>query len=344
MITQIEQRPQPARWQMELRRAISSLEELAESLALAPEQIAVSTIACREFPLRVPRGFVARMRKGDPTDPLLRQVFPLIDEQRITPGFMQDPVADRAAEASPGVLHKYQGRVLLLTTGACAVHCRYCFRRHFPYAESNPARNHWQTALDYIQADPSIHEVILSGGDPLSLTDQRLSELARNIAAIPHVRRLRVHTRLPIVLPERVDDPLLEGLCGTRLTPVVVIHANHANEIDQSVVAALQRLRRAGITLLNQSVLLRGVNDSAKALIDLSEALFDAGVLPYYLHLLDWVQGAAHFEVVSTTAVQLMDDLRRSLPGYLVPRLVREQAGMPYKLPVEYQGLDGPQR
>ena len=334
MITQIEQRPQPARWQMELRQAISSLEELCRSLALAPERIAGASIACREFPLRVPRGFVARMRRGDPDDPLLRQVLPLLDEQRIMPGFMQDPVADRAAETRPGVLHKYQGRVLLVTTGACAIHCRYCFRRHFPYARSNPARHHWQAALDYIRADPSIHEVILSGGDPLSLSDQRLSDLAQSIAAIPHVRRLRVHTRLPIIVPERVEDPLIEWLCGTRLIPILVVHANHANEIDQTVVAALHNLRMAGVTLLNQSVLLRGVNDSVQALADLSEALFGSGVLPYYLHLLDRVQGAAHFEVTSTTAMQLMEELRKSLPGYLLPRLVQEQAGLPYKLPI----------
>jgi L-lysine 2,3-aminomutase len=333
MIAQLEQLPQPARWQIELRQAIVSLEELCKILELAPEQ--VSAGASREFSLRVPRGFVARMRKGNPHDPLLRQVLPLIDEQHITEGFLWDPVADRAAETRPGVLHKYPGRVLLVTTGACALHCRYCFRRHFPYAESNPARDQWQAALDYIEHDASISEVILSGGDPLMLTDLRLADLAQRLAAITHVRRLRVHTRMPIVLPERVEDPLIGWLGGTRLHPVMVVHANHANEIDQKVISALQYLRAAGVTVLNQSVLLRGVNDSVQVLSDLSEALFAAGVLPYYLHLLDRVQGAAHFEVAPATALHLIDSLRRTLPGYLVPRLVREAPGMPYKLSVE---------
>jgi len=232
----------------------------------------------------------------------------------------------------PGVLHKYHGRVLLMATGACAVHCRYCFRRHFPYAEANPVVDRWRQALDYIAGDDSIAEVILSGGDPLSMSDRRLADLTRRLDAIPHLRRLRLHTRLPIVLPERVNDELLDWLGATRLKTAVVVHANHANEIDSSVIAALSRLKASGAELLNQSVLLRGVNDSTEALMALSEKLFEAGVLPYYLHLLDKVQGAAHFEVEETAARCLMAELSRQVPGYLVPRLVREIPGAPGKV------------
>ncbi len=272
------------------------------------------------------------MRRGDPHDPLLRQVLPLAAECVSAPEFTTDPVGDLSAMAVPGVLHKYRGRVLLALTGACAVHCRYCFRRHFPYAEANASSDRWQAALDYIARDASIHEVILSGGDPLALADRRLADLARRLAAVAHVERLRIHTRLPIVLPARVTTELTDWLAGGRLQPVMVVHANHANEIDADVRAALARLRAAGVTLFNQSVLLKGVNDSVESLAGLSEALFAAGVVPYYLHLLDRVQGAAHFEVEEGRARQLMADLAARLPGYLVPRLVREVAGAPSKL------------
>ena len=302
-------------------------EELLAAVRLGPEWLPAARAAARLFPLRVPRGFVARMRRGDPHDPLLRQVLPLAEECLTAPDFAADPVGDAAAMTVPGVLHKYRGRVLLTATGACAVHCRYCFRRHFPYADANPAADHWQAALGYIAGDASISEVILSGGDPLTLSDRRLRELTDALAAIPHVRRLRVHTRLPIVLPERVDDGLLAWLGNLRLPGVVVVHVNHANELDSAVKAALARLKDAGVQLLNQSVLLRGVNDSGDALAALSEALFACGVLPYYLHLLDKVQGAAHFDVPEPTAQAIVTDMRGRLPGYLVPRLVRESTG-----------------
>jgi EF-P beta-lysylation protein EpmB len=229
------------------------------------------------------------------------------------------------------VLHKYQGRVLLTATGACAVHCRYCFRRHFPYTESSAGTDHWQAALDYLAQEPSLREVILSGGDPLTLSERRLAEFIRAAAGIAHLERLRIHTRLPVVLPERITPELVRTLSSTRLSTVVVIHANHANEIDDAVIDALAPMRAAGVTLLNQSVLLRDVNDSAGALVALSETLFAAGVLPYYLHLLDRVQGAAHFEVPEDEARALMQQLTSRLPGYLVPRLVREIAGAPAK-------------
>ncbi|MFZ1642955.1 MAG: EF-P beta-lysylation protein EpmB, partial [Candidatus Contendobacter sp.] len=249
-------------------------------------------------------------------------------------GFVADPVGDRAAQAAPGVLHKYHGRALLLVTGACAVHCRYCFRREYPYAESHAGVDRWRPALAYLAGDSSLREVILSGGDPLSLSDRRLSALLVELDRIPHLERLRIHSRLPIVLPERVDDGLLEQLTRTRLRPVLVVHVNHPREIDDLVRVALARLAAAGVTLLNQSVLLHGVNDSAAVLAELSEALFAARVLPYYLHLLDPVCGAAHFYVNKTEASAMMKVLRQRLPGYLAPRLVCEQPGQPAKTPV----------
>ncbi|MDO9371015.1 MAG: EF-P beta-lysylation protein EpmB [Gammaproteobacteria bacterium] len=321
-----------AHWQRELAQAVSDPARLLQMLELPPSLLSASRLAAAGFSLRVPRGYVARMRKGDAYDPLLRQVLPVAEEAVETAGFRFDAVGDLGAMPVPGVLHKYQGRALLVATGACAIHCRYCFRRHFPYAEANPAQEGWSAALDYIAADSSLREVILSGGDPLSLSDTRLSALSGALQSIAHVKTLRIHTRLPIVLPERVDDALLGWLAASRLRPVMVVHANHAHEIDAAVRHALGRLVATGVVLFNQSVLLAGVNDSVQALAALSEALFDAGVTPYYLHLLDRVQGTAHFEVDEARARDLMHGLRACLPGYLVPRLVREQEGMPFKL------------
>lgn len=325
------QRPQ---WQTALAEAVRTPAELFDLLELPRELLAAYPRAAQEFPLRVPRGYVARMRKGDPDDPLLRQILPLAAEDAASVGYGTDPVGDLVAMATAGVLHKYHGRALLVTTGACGVHCRYCFRRHFPYGDANPAVDQWRPALAYIAADTSITEVILSGGDPLSLTDVRLADLAYRLAAVPHVARLRIHTRMPIVLPERVDDALIGWLTELPLQKVMVVHANHANELDDATGAALARLHASGTTLLNQAVLLRGVNDSPAALTALSEALFAARVLPYYLHLLDRVAGAAHFEVPAAEAADILAELRGRLPGYLVPRLVQEIAGEASKRPI----------
>jgi EF-P beta-lysylation protein EpmB len=318
-------------WQTALGQVITDPAELLDVLGLGPEWLSAARGAARAFPLRVPRAFVARMRRGDPADPLLRQVLPLAQESHVVEGFSPDPVGDLAAHMVPGVLHKYEGRVLLTATGACAIHCRYCFRRHFPYAEANASTEQWRAALDYVTAHPDIREVILSGGDPLTLSDRRLTEFIRALEGCAHVERLRLHTRLPVVLPERVTQEFCTWLSATRFKTVVVIHANHAQELDDTVRVACQRIADSGVTLLNQSVLLRGVNDSVAALTQLSEALFAAGVLPYYLHLLDCVQGAAHFDVSVSTARQLMVGLNARLPGYLVPRLVREVPGAPSK-------------
>jgi EF-P beta-lysylation protein EpmB len=325
---------QPSRWQQLWREAISDPRELLRLLGLEHRADELLASSDSGFSLRVPRGFVARMRHGDATDPLLLQVLPQAAELGEVPGFTRDAVGDLDARIGHGVLHKYEGRALLVATGSCAVHCRYCFRRHFPYADETAAASAWQIAIGHLRADPSIEEVILSGGDPLSLSTVKLSELTEALARIGHVRRLRIHTRLPIVLPDRIDAALVDWLAGIPLQRVIVLHANHANEIDAGVAAACADLRAAGATLLNQSVLLRGVNDDADALAALSERLIECGVLPYYLHQLDRVAGTAHFEVPDSKALALIGELAARLPGYLVPRLVREVAGAPAKMPV----------
>ncbi|MDE0852923.1 MAG: EF-P beta-lysylation protein EpmB [Nevskia sp.] len=305
--------------------------QLLYFLQLDSELPALDYERLRHFPLRVPYSFISRMRRGDPADPLFLQVWPAVEERAKSIDFSLDAVGDLASLKSGGLIHKYHGRALVITTGACAVNCRYCFRRHFPYSDSLASRGNWRETLAQIAADASIEEVILSGGDPLSLSDDKLSTLVEGLERIPHVRRLRLHTRTAVVLPERVDEALLAWLGRTRLQKVVVLHVNHPNEIDASVEAAIARLRSAGATLLNQSVLLRRINDSSETLATLSERLFACGVLPYYLHLLDRVQGAGHFEVSQSEAVKLMEELAARLPGYLVPRLAREQPGAPAK-------------
>lgn len=315
-------------------RPLSDPAALLERLGLDPGLLPDARRAAALFPMRVPEAFAGRMRAGDPADPLLRQVLPLAAELADADGFGPDPVGDTAARVAPGLLHKYAGRALLLVTGACAIHCRYCFRRAYPYADTGASPAGWQAAFAHLRADPSIRELILSGGDPLTLSNRRLGELFAAADALPRLLRLRIHTRQPVVEPARIDDDLLERLRACRLPVVIVLHVNHARELDAAVQAACARLRGAGVTLLNQSVLLAGVNDTAAALIELSEALFAAGVLPYYLHLLDRVCGATHFEVCEQQALSMMDTLRAALPGYLVPRLVREDAGRPAKTPL----------
>jgi len=329
--------PWPAgRWRRHLADGVRDLDELLELLGLVAGDIGIDVTErpARRFPLRVPRGFVARMRPNDPNDPLLRQVLPVAAEDEDVPGFSTNPVGELGLIQETGLLSKYHGRALLVTTGTCAVHCRYCFRRHFPYGDGQPDGGDFSVAVDRIASDASIEEVILSGGDPLIVPDKRLAEVAAALAAIPHLRRLRIHTRLPVVLPERVDEALVDWIGACPVPVVVVVHANHANEIDRSVIRALGVLGAAGVTLLNQAVLLRSVNDSSEALEALSKRLFDCGVLPYYLHLLDRVAGAAHFEVDEQRALELMDELRSRLPGYLVPRLVREVDGFPSKVAI----------
>ncbi|REK19203.1 MAG: EF-P beta-lysylation protein EpmB [Planctomycetota bacterium] len=319
--------PRQASWQDSVKDAVRDPVELCRLLSLPNSLALAAARVAGNFPLFAPREYIARMRPGDVGDPLLRQVLPLEDEQADVPGFASDPVGDGAATRTAGLLHKYHSRALMVTTGACAVHCRYCFRRHFPYAAGPKSPAQWAEALKEISADGTLSEIILSGGDPLMLVDAHLQELARRLAAIPHVRRLRIHTRLPLMIPSRVDDALIAWLRGTRLTPVVVIHANHARELEGPAVDALARLADAGVPLLNQSVLLRGVNDDLDTLAELCERLVDLRVIPYYLHQLDRVTGAAHFEVDEKRGHELVERLRSRLPGYAVPRYVRETAG-----------------
>jgi EF-P beta-lysylation protein EpmB len=325
---------QPTGWQQALRQAVRDPAELLARLGLGEAALGMSPQAAAQFPLLVPEGFVARMRHGDPHDPLLRQVLPLDEELRLLPGFGLDAVGDAAARSATGVIQKYQGRALMVATGSCAIHCRYCFRRHFPYGEETAARHHWAEAIARAREDASIDEVILSGGDPLSLSTAKLAELTDALRQVPHLKRLRIHSRLPVVLPERVDAALLQWLGALPWPVAFVLHANHANEFDAGVDAALAALRASGATLLNQAVLLRGVNDSVDALAALSERGFSAGVLPYYLHQLDRVQGVAHFEVDDARALALHAGLAARLSGYLVPRLVREIPGDTGKRPL----------
>lgn len=321
-------------WQSQLAQAITDPVQLLHILGIDPALFPQCTLAHQSFQLKVPQSYLAKIKPGDPKDPLLLQVMANALEMSSAEGYTQDPVGDLDAVRTPGLLHKYAGRVLLITTSACAIHCRYCFRRHFPYESQQPARQHWQAALNYIRNQGDITEVILSGGDPLSLSDQKLTELIAELDAIPHLKRLRIHSRIPVVLPDRVTPELISLLAGSRLQTCMVIHANHAQELGEAEDRVLNRMKQAGIMLLNQSVLLKDVNDKASTLASLSERLYECGVLPYYLHLLDPVAGAQHFEVPEMEAVALVNVIRARLPGYLVPRLVRETAGENSKTPV----------
>jgi EF-P beta-lysylation protein EpmB len=325
-----------------MAEAVRSVAELLALLDLPADAVDAADDHAG-FPLRVPRSYVARMRRGDARDPLLRQVLPAAAEWLPTAGFGIDPVGEAAARRAPGLLQKYAGRALLITTEACAIHCRYCFRRDYPYAEQVDPAGRWQQAIDTLATDHRIEELILSGGDPWSLSNARLEELVGQLRVLPHLRRLRIHTRQPIVLPARVDAGLADWLNRLPWPTIVVVHANHPAEIDAAVDAALRRIRATGATLLNQSVLLAGVNDDVDTLANLSERLFAAGALPYYLHLLDRVRGAAHFEVAEERALPLLAALATRLPGYLVPKLVRESAGEPAKRAVA-AGWPGPAR
>lgn len=333
IITRRPPQSQPT-WKKELASAITDPAELLRIVGLDESFLPAARRAADLFGLMAPRGFVARIRPGDPTDPLLRQILPMEDETLEVAGYGADPVGDRAAEISPGVLAKYRGRALLIASGGCAINCRYCFRRAFPYPGHVATADGWRGAIETIASDPTISEVILSGGDPLLVPDSRLRALSQSLEAVAHLQRIRIHTRMPVVLPERIDDGFLDWLAGLRWPTVTVVHVNHAREVGDEATAALARLKSVGSVLLNQSVLLRGVNDDPETLVDLSEALFAAGVLPYYLHFPDRVEGTAHFSVSVDRARTLISAVARKLPGYLVPRLVREVAGEAFKLPI----------
>jgi EF-P beta-lysylation protein EpmB len=328
---------QTPNWQISLANVITDANTLLQRLDLQAHQVGLHSPERLAFPLRVPQEFVARMRVGDPKDPLLLQILPTQQELLAMPGYSHHPLQEQQANKLPGLIHKYRGRVLLTITGACAINCRYCFRRHFPYEENNPGRSGWQKIVDYVAADPSINEIIYSGGDPLVSKDSILEQITKPFAALPHVKRLRIHTRLPIVIPQRVTSELITLLVETGLQVILVVHANHPNEIDEAVSQSLQTLRKAGITVLNQAVLLKGINDNPATLAALSEKLFDSGCLPYYLHTMDKVHGGAHFDVDLNRAREIVWQLSQDLPGFMVPKLVKEVPGLGSKVPVDLQ-------
>jgi EF-P beta-lysylation protein EpmB len=323
-------------WQKEMAMSFSNPLSLLEYLELPLENFEDDIKARQLFPMRVPRPFAKRMKKGDPLDPLFRQVFTSRSEFVTSENFSTDPLQEQNNK-QPGILHKYQNRLLLLVRGGCAVNCRYCFRRHFPYTDNHLNKQQWKQALDYIAANPQLDEVIYSGGDPLMANDDFLAWLTNQIEAIPHIKRLRIHTRLPVVIPSRITTELIAWFTQSRLKPVMVLHVNHANEIDTALAKSMQKLKQAGVTLLNQAVLLKGINDTADEQIALNEGLFEIGVMPYYLHVLDKVQGAEHFDSPDSKAKQLMRELIKRQPGYLVPKLVREIGGQPGKTPLDLQ-------
>ncbi len=321
-------------WIKQLANAVSDPVQLLNQLRIDPTPWQEGFAARKLFAQRVPQSFVQRMEKGNPQDPLLRQVLPLSEEFDVHEGYSVDPLEEQDNEI-PGLLHKYRNRALLIVKGGCAINCRYCFRRHFPYEDNKGSKSVWQTSLDYIAQHPELNEVILSGGDPLMAKDHELSWLIEQIASISHIKRLRIHSRLPVVIPARITDELVEILAQTRLQVVLVTHINHANEINLELKQQMARLRAINVTLLNQGVMLKGVNDSVEAQINLSENLFDAGILPYYIHVLDKVQGAAHFFIDDQTAKAIMAGVIEQVSGYLVPKLTREIGGRSSKTPLD---------
>ncbi|MDC6471175.1 EF-P beta-lysylation protein EpmB [Litorivicinus sp.] len=321
-------------WQRILADSLTTSNQLLSRLGLMTDQVQ-SVDQSPDFPVRVPEPFVTRMVPGDPHDPLLRQVLAVADERHAMPGFVKDPL-DELEGPMPGVLHKYRSRVLVIYRGGCAINCRYCFRRHFPYQENTLTARDIDGLVSYLKAHPEVNEVILSGGDPLMADDQALSGLFVRLESVSSIHRLRIHTRLPIVIPERVTDLLCQAIAATALPVVMVLHSNHANEIDQSVMDAVSQLRVVCRSVLNQSVILKGINDSADVLIVLSERLFEAGIDPYYLNVLDRVSGAHHFDVSDLEVAALHQALLNALPGYLVPKLVREVPGIGHK--VQWKG------
>ncbi|NLN56662.1 MAG: EF-P beta-lysylation protein EpmB [Gammaproteobacteria bacterium] len=326
---------QEQNWQSQLSDLITDPHELLNILELSEQQLlSGALLASEQFKLRVPRAFVQKIQKGNPLDPLLLQVLPHHLELEDHPGFVTDPLGEEQANQQPGVLHKYKSRFLLTLTGACAVHCRYCFRRHFPYQENLPKTEDWDNIKTYIESQPDINEVILSGGDPLTLSNRKLQIWIERLSSVQQIKFLRIHSRVPIVIPNRVDETLISLLKNSRLRIILVVHSNHASELDYFTCANLAKLVEQNITVLNQAVLLNGVNNSAQVLVDLSYRLFDAGVMPYYLHVLDKVKGAHHFDLMPSDIDHIYKELLANLPGYLVPKLVREIAGEKNKTPL----------
>ncbi len=323
-------------WQQRLSNCVRDLPTLCKLTGLNLEQLEKHYCLIKNFPLRAPREFVQRIKQGDINDPLLKQILPIQAELNVTPGYSHDPLAEQNKKMPPGILHKYYGRVLLMINGNCAIHCRYCFRREFPYNKQSTLSN-WQPALDYIEKDSSIKEVILSGGDPLILKDEQLQKLIAELNKIPHLKRLRIHSRIPVVLPQRMTNNLINIINSSKMQTILVIHCNHSQEIDSTVANKLKSAINSGIMVFNQTVLLKGINDSSTILAKLSEDLFAIGVIPYYLHVLDKVSGTAHFDIGKKQVQHIMAELLKALPGYLVPKCVREIPGKPAKVPMNFE-------
>lgn len=324
--------PRGRDWKLVASEAFRDLGALLEYCEIDPAPAVFE--AKQEFPLRVTRYFASLIEKGNALDPLLLQVLPDRREFKAVEGYSTDAVGDQQAMPVPGLIHKYHGRVLLTLTGACAIHCRYCFRRHFPYGEAGVDYKLDGQVMSYLAGKPDVSEVILSGGDPLMVSDQKLARLIDQLNRIPHIRVLRIHSRVLSVLPERVTDSLLDVLRQFRGRLVFVTHVNHPNEISSHNQEAFDLLNRQGYVIFNQSVLLKGVNDNTQTLVDLSNRLFDSHIIPYYLHRLDKVQGAAHFDLTPQESCRIYSRLRKQLPGYLLPAMVEEIAGQTSKTPV----------
>lgn len=322
-----------SQWQKELKQSFTRPEELLTFLNLDPQQYEQDSKARKLFNMRVPRHFAKLMNKSDPNDPLLLQVLPSKQEFVEEIGFIADPLQEHEAK-KPGLLHKYQSRVLLMFKTGCAVNCRYCFRRHFPYADNSINKQKLEEALRYIASEPEINEVILSGGDPLMADDKTVEWFLRECEKLTQLKRFRIHTRLPVVLPSRLTNRLIEVLANSPLKAIVVLHINHKNEISNELSLACHAMKLAGITVLNQAVLLKGINDHVDHQVELSEALFDSDILPYYLHLFDKVKGASHFYTSDLEAGEIYQQMLARLPGFLVPKLVREIGGETSKTPV----------
>lgn len=318
-------------WSTELAQAIKTPAELLPLLGLKPQDLPKAAMAMQSFRMLVPKPFVQRMAYGDPHDPLLRQVLADDIEMQTVAGYSKDPLDEGNHNPQKAIVHKYERRILVITTGICAVNCRYCFRRHFPYGDNQLAQKEWDSVIAYLERHPEVNEVILSGGDPLMLKDSQLAKQVARLEALPQLKRLRIHSRLPIVIPSRINDELLAWIDRCRLDVILVLHSNHANEIDHTIAEKVTSLKQAGATVLNQGVILRGINDTIDAQVDLSEALFAAGILPYYMFTLDPIEGGAHFDISLQQAQQLMGQVAQKLPGYLMPKLAKEVPGQPAK-------------
>lgn len=327
MIPQRDLSWQTQSWQEQMMNSVKSASELLNMLDIDSMQVDLSEKAARGFPVLAPHSFISRMRAGDANDPILRQVLNSKNEEIIQPGYSADPLEETKYNPVKGLIRKYHNRALLIATGKCAVNCRYCFRREFPYQENNPSRDDWQTAFEYLKKHAEIEEVILSGGDPLAIPDRHLQWLVHSLSEIQTIKRLRIHTRFVVVIPDRITDDLIRTLDETRLQITVVVHSNHANEFNDSLVTAIERLKKCVDFVLNQSVLLRGINDNLDTQVDLQNACVDAGILPYYLHFLDPVRGASHFEVSRHEALSLYREMQSRLSGYMLPKLVVEAPG-----------------